>query len=123
MKRSILIISACFVVGLVSGCIIHGEKIKRDLQREFATRCPPGFVEWENRRYLPMDKVDGNGDTLRFAEKHFFKGCYLFRPSGAKDSAYTDTVYETTTISLFNLRTARLLDADTVLTKRVKNFK
>lgn len=123
MKRSILIISACFVVGLVSGYIIHGEKIKRDLQREFATRCPPGFVEWENRRYLPMDMVDGNGDMLRYAEKHVFKGCYLFRPSGAKDSAYTDTVYETTTISLFNLRTARLLDVDSVFTKRIKSYK
>lgn len=123
MKRSILIISVCFVVGLVGGYIIHSEMIKRDLRREFATRCPPGFVEWENRRYLPMDKVDGNGDMLRYAEKHVFKGCYLFRPSGVKNSAYTDTVYETTSISLFNLRTARRLDADTVLTKRVKNFK
>lgn len=64
MKRSILIISVCFVVGLVSGYIIHSEMIKRDLQREFATRCPPGFVEWENRRFLPMDKVDGNWEFL-----------------------------------------------------------
>ena len=64
MKRNIFTISACFVVGLVSGYIIHSEMIKRNLRREFATRCPPGFVEWENRRYLPMDKVDGNGEFL-----------------------------------------------------------
>lgn len=64
MKRSILIICACFVVGLVSGYLIHSEMIKRDLRREFATRCPPGFVEWDNRRFLPMDKVDGNWEFL-----------------------------------------------------------
>ncbi len=116
MKKLCIILFASFVAGTFIGDFFQ----QKNVQPKNTLHCPSGFIEWNKTWYLPIDRIDKNGDSIKIVEKHFFEGCYPFMNENSNNSAYVDTIYETIITGIFNQRTLQWIAADTIRTIRTK---
>lgn len=86
---------------------------------EYASRCPDGFITWENIEFEITNKFEENGDSLIDFEKRIESGCRPFDftgiPRATVDSLLSahSVIHYTWIQGLVNLSEGILIKADT----------
>ena len=96
---------------------------------EYASRCPDGFIGWENSEFEVTGKFEGNGDSLIDFEKRTESGCRPFDFTGVPRAAVDSLIVAQGVVQYtwiqgrMNLSKGELLWADSTHSARPRKYR
>lgn len=119
-----LIVSATFTTAILE---VH--RAREEVYREYTSRCPDGFIGWENSEFEITNRFEKNGDSLIDFEKRINFGCRPFDFTGVPRAAVDSLIVAHNVIHYIwiqgqiNLSKGALLKADTTRTTKIHKFR
>lgn len=118
-----------FVSVFATQVILEVRRDREDALRELSSRCPEGFIAWENTEFEITGKYEALGDSLADFEKRIESGCRPFDftnvPRVTVDSLLDahSVIHYTWIQGLVNLSEGILIKADTTHSTRPHKYR
>lgn len=113
----------------VTQVILEVRRDREDALRELSSRCPEGFIAWENTEFEITGKYEALGDSLADFEKRIESGCRPFDftnvPRATVDSLLDahSVIHYTWIQGLVNLSEEFLVKADTTSSTKPHKYR
>ena len=118
-----------FVSVCVTLLVLEIHRMRENVLREFAVKCPDGFISWENIVFEIRGKFEVDGDSLIDFEKRIESGCRPFDftgiPRATVDSmlAAQNVIHYTWVQGVMNRSKGTVLRADTTYSTKPYKYR
>lgn len=113
----------------ISQLVLEIHREREVSSTEYISRCPDGFITWENTEFEITNKFEENGDSLVYFEKRIESGCRPFDftgiPRATVDSmlAAQNVIHYTWVQGVMNRSKGTVLRADTTYSTKPYKYR